>query len=104
MSHVVSTPSGTQAVKIDVLTVAVGDTVELDFESVGPRWRQGVFMATEGELWDSGRGRQAFESPGYTSGMDVHHIGAREWRYRCTDIGMPPDFSRLVFRIRTTSE
>ena len=129
-------PNGEDAVMIESLDVVPGQTVTLEFEQVGPRWRQGVFLGTAGTLhvgdtkspsvvlwsdaspsqvaidiedsdgrlvlynvWDSGRGRGRFESQSATSGMLVEELGNGSFRYACTDIGVEPDFSRIVFRV-----
>lgn len=59
---------------------------------------------TEGRLvlyniWDSGRDRGRFESQSATSGMLVDSLADGSLRYSCTDIGVEPDFSRVVFRV-----
>lgn len=129
-------PDGQPAVKVESLQVAPGQKITLTFEATGPRWRQGVFLGTEGRLvaggtssssmvlwsdsaptsssidvgetngrlvlynvWDSGRGRGPFESQSATSGMLVESLPDGSLRYSCTDIGVQPDFSRLVFRV-----
>lgn len=56
--------------------------------------------STDGKLhlyniWDSGNGR---ESQSYTSGMIVSGEG-RIRHYRCNDIGLETDFSKLAFVI-----
>jgi hypothetical protein len=136
LSSTVLGPDGRQAVKVESLPVAAGQRITLAFESVGPRWRQGVFLATTGRLeaagtsspslvlwsdsapvssvvdvaetdgrlvlynvWDSGRGRGSFESQSATSGMFVEPLPDGSLRYSCTDIGVEPDFSRIVFRV-----
>jgi hypothetical protein len=50
-------------------------------------------------VWDSGRKLGPFESQSDTSGMvvDVLEDGSR--RYSCADIGLEPNFEKLVFRI-----
>lgn len=50
-------------------------------------------------IWDSGRGRRPFESQSATSGMVVETLPDGSRRYSCTDIGVEPDFSRLVFKV-----
>lgn len=40
----------TEPVLIDTIAVPSGSRIELDFESVAPRWRQGVRLATAGEI------------------------------------------------------
>lgn len=136
LSSAVKGPDGQPAVKVESLPVAKGQQITLTFESVGPRWRQGVFLATTGQLavagvsspslviwsdsapassvidvaetdgrlvlyniWDSGRGRGTFESQSVTSGMLVESLPDGSLRYACTDIGVEPDFSRIVFRV-----
>lgn len=136
MSSVVVGPDGLPTVKVESLPVAVGQRITLRFESVGPRWRQGVFLATDGQLvaggtsstslvlwsdsapnevaievaetdgrlvlynvWDSGRGRGPFESQSATSGMLVESLPDGSLRYSCTDIGVEPDFGRVVFKV-----
>ena len=49
-------------------------------------------------VWDSGRGFGEFESQSYTSGMRLHSH-ANGTRYECNDIGLDPDFRKLVFRL-----
>lgn len=136
LSKSVNGPDGQPAVKIEALPIMRGQRLTLTFEAVGPRWRQGVFLATAGQLviagtsspslvlwsdtaptqsvidvaetdgrlvvynvWDSGRGRGPFESQSATSGMLVEVITDGSRRYSCTDIGVEPDFSRLVFKM-----
>ena len=136
MSSVVMAPDGLPAVKVDSLPVAVGQRITFRFESVGLRWRQGVFLATDGRLvtgdttspalvlwsdsapsvtaievaetvgrlvlynvWDSGRGRDPFESQSATSGMLIESLPDGSLRYSCTDIGAEPDFGRVVFKV-----
>lgn len=50
-------------------------------------------------VWDSGRKRGGFESLKATSGMLVEHIEPHGWLYRCNDIGIDPDFTKLVVRV-----
>ena len=50
-------------------------------------------------IWDSGRGHRPFESQSHTSGMLVETLPDGSRRYSCNDIGLEPDFSRLVFRV-----
>lgn len=50
-------------------------------------------------VWDSGRGL-APESQSDTSGMVAEVLDATTTRYRCNDIGDPPDFEKLVVTIR----
>jgi hypothetical protein len=136
LSNAILGPDGQRAVKVESLPVAEGQRITLTFESVGPRWRQGVFLATTGGLaaggtsspslvlwsesapsssvidvaetdgslvlyniWDSGRGYDSFESQSATSGMLVESLPDGSLRYSCTDIGVEPDFSRVVFRV-----
>lgn len=136
LSGSVNGPDGQPAVKIEAIRIARGQRITLTFESVGPRWRQGVFLATAGQLvaagtsspslvlwsdsaptqsvidvaetdgqlvlynvWDSGRGRGPFESQSATSGMLVEALADGSRRYSCTDIGVEPDFSRLIFKV-----
>jgi len=136
LSKSIEGPDGQAAVKIEALPITSGQRITLTFETVGPRWRQGVFLATAGQLvatgtsssslvlwsdsaparsvidvadtdvrlvlyniWDSGRGRGPFESQSATSGMFVETLADRSHRYSCTDIGVEPDFSRLIFRV-----
>ncbi len=49
-------------------------------------------------IWDRGKGS---ESQSWTSGMLVEELPNGR-RYRCNDIGVDPDFSKLVFRIEKT--
>lgn len=136
LSKSIAGPDGQAAIKIEVLPIRSGQRITLTFETVGPRWRQGVFLATTGQLvaagtsspsvvlwsdsapaqsvidivdtdgrlvlyniWDSGRGRGKSESQSATSGMLVEALADGSQRYSCTDIGVEPDFSRLVFRV-----
>jgi len=136
LSKSVNGPDGQPAVKIEALPITKGRRISLTFEAVGPRWRQGVFLATAGQLvaagtsspslvlwtdsaptqsvidvaetegrlvlynvWDSGRGRGQFESQSATSGMLVEALADGSRRYSCTDIGVEPDFSRLIFTV-----
>lgn len=129
-------PDGRPVVKIDAVHVQAGTQISLTFESVTGPWRQGVFIATEGELatvgtssnslilwsdsapatsvidvrstdgllvvyniWDSGRKRGRFESQSATSGMLIDDLPDGSCRYFCTDIGVIPDFTKLVFRL-----
>lgn len=50
-------------------------------------------------IWDSGRKHGRFESLKATSGMLVERIEDNGWRYRCNDIGIDPDFKKLVVRV-----
>ncbi len=50
LSPTIKRPDGDPAVLIDAVPVAQGQRVTVSFESVGPRWRQGVFLATAGHL------------------------------------------------------
>lgn len=136
LSKAIGGPDGRPAVMIEELPIAQGQRITVTFESVGPRWRQGVLLATAGQLvvsgtsspalvlwsdsapttsvidivetdgrlvfcnvWDSGRGRGRFESQSATSGMLIEALADGSRRYSCTDIGVNPDFSRLVFRV-----
>jgi hypothetical protein len=49
-------------------------------------------------VWDSGRGRGQ-ESQCHTSGMAVEALADGSRRYSCSDIGSPPSFDKLVFRL-----
>jgi hypothetical protein len=53
-------------------------------------------------VWDSGRGRSR-ESQSATSGMAVEELEDGSRRYSCNDIGLDPDFSKLVFRLSISS-
>lgn len=136
LSQAIVGPDGDPAIKIETLPIVAGQQVVLAFEAVGPRWRQGVFLATAGVLatsstrsaslviwsdtapvetsiavietggdlllyniWDSGRRRRPFESQSHTSGMIVEELPDGWLRYSCTDMGTPPDFGSLVFRL-----
>lgn len=136
LSKAVTGSDGQPAVKIEALPITQGQRITVTFEAVGPRWRQGIFLATAGQLvaagtsspslvlwsdsaptesvidvaetdgrlvlynvWDSGRGRGPFESQSATSGMLVEGLADGSQRYSCTDIGVDPDFSRLVFKV-----
>lgn len=136
ISKSVRGPNDEPAIMIESLVVKPGQHVVLTFETIGPRWRQGVFLATDGRLvaggessralvlwsdtapasslieiaetagrlvlyniWDSGRGHRRFESQSHTSGMLVENLPDGSRRYSCTDIGVEPDFSRLVFKV-----
>lgn len=136
LSKSIKGPDGQPAVKIEVLPLTVAQRITLTFEAVGPRWRQGVFLATAGHLgaagtwspslvlwsdsaptqsvidvadtdgrlvlcnvWDSGRGRRPLESQSSASAMFVETVSDSSKRYSCTDIGVEPDFSRLVSRV-----
>lgn len=135
LNKAVSGPDGNPPVRIECLPISPGSTVGVEFESVGPRWRKGIFIATEGKLatghdvsravsiwadtappifkidvletdgrlvfhniWDSGRG-YGMGSQSHTSGMYMEELPDGGRRYSCTDIGLEPDFSRLVFTI-----
>src|SRR5438105_2383495 len=50
LSKSVNGPDGKPAVKIEALPIKQGQTITLTFEAVGPRWRQGVFLAKAGQL------------------------------------------------------
>ncbi|MHA7197945.1 hypothetical protein [Arthrobacter alkaliphilus] len=50
MSTTIVGPIGEPAVMIESLPVSAGQHVTVTFEAVGPRWRQGVFIATAGRL------------------------------------------------------
>jgi hypothetical protein len=54
-------------------------------------------------VWDSGRGRGPFESQSATSGMLVDKLENGVLRFSCTDIGIVPDFNKLVFRVSIES-
>lgn len=54
MSKSISGPDGQPAVKIEVLPITKGQRITLTFDTVGPRWRQGVFLATAGYLVAAG--------------------------------------------------
>lgn len=49
-------------------------------------------------VWQSGR-RSGIESRSDTSGMLVEGLADGWYRYSCNDIGIEPDFKKLVFRI-----
>jgi hypothetical protein len=49
-------------------------------------------------IWQSGR-RPGVESRSATSGMLAEELVDGWRRYSCTDIGLEPDFERIVFRI-----
>ena len=51
-------------------------------------------------VWDSGRGIKPRESQGASSGMVLLDESDGRRRYGCSDIGLPPDFQKLVFRLR----
>ncbi len=53
-------------------------------------------------VWDSGRGLGTFESQSATSGMIAEVLGDGRRRYRCNDIGQPPDFGKLSFVVKLT--
>lgn len=54
-------------------------------------------------VWDSGRKRGPFESQSHTSGMVVEELEDGSRRYGCNDIGLEPDFRKLVFRVSVAS-
>jgi hypothetical protein len=49
-------------------------------------------------IWQSGR-RPGVESLSHTSGMLVDALADGSRRYSCNDIGLQPDFQKLVFRV-----
>lgn len=53
-------------------------------------------------IWQSGR-RPGVESRSATSGMLVENLDDGWRRYACNDIGVEPDFGRLVFRLAITT-
>ncbi|HEU5222276.1 MAG TPA: hypothetical protein VFU07_01170 [Candidatus Lumbricidophila sp.] len=50
-------------------------------------------------VWDSGRGIRPHESQRATTGMFVETLPDGAHRYSCTDIGIEPDFTRLIFTV-----
>ena len=50
LSRTLRGPSGETAVKIEAIEVRSGQTVSLTIESANSPWRQGVWLATQGEL------------------------------------------------------
>ena len=50
LSHTIVGPDGDPATLIESLPISEGQRIILTFESVGPRWQQGVFIATAGVL------------------------------------------------------
>lgn len=54
LSSTLAGPSGTPALTIDSIPVRQGEQLAVTFDSVGPRWRQGVFLATNGVLSTAG--------------------------------------------------
>ena len=50
LSRTVHGPDGEPAILIESLVVEPGHRIVLTFEAIGPRWRQGVLLATEGRL------------------------------------------------------
>lgn len=50
-------------------------------------------------IWDSGRGFGHHESQSATSGMVKHVRDDGASVYSCNDIGVDPDFSKLVFAV-----
>jgi len=59
LSDAVSGPEGQPALMIEALEIAPGQNITLTFESVGPRWRQGVFLVTNGQLSVAGTSNRA---------------------------------------------
>lgn len=135
LNQALSAALGRDVVKFEVLPLAVGDVQMLSFERVTSDWRQGLWLATEGQLevagqrssqlllwadttperveischetdgllrlynvWHSGR-RPGHESQSHTSGMLVEALQSGGNRYRCNDIGLEPNFSKLVFTL-----
>lgn len=54
LSKSIEGPDGHPAIKVELLPIRPGQRVTLTFESAGPRWRQGVFLATTGQLAAAG--------------------------------------------------
>jgi hypothetical protein len=50
VSKTVVGPDGQPAVLIEAFTIRIGQRVTLTFESTGKRWRQGVYLQTNGRL------------------------------------------------------
>jgi hypothetical protein len=126
-----------EVILIEAVSCSAGDRFSLTFESVDPRWRQGVWLAVDGTLavedqassqivlwrdtapdqvqlevrstgdgllrlynvWDSGRGRGAWESQSHTSGMIGESVTGG-FRYHCSDISPDPAFDALVFTLK----
>lgn len=59
VSSQVQAPDGSPALKIESLAVTRGDLIAVEFESVDSPWRQGIFVATEGQLKVDGEGTRA---------------------------------------------
>jgi hypothetical protein len=83
--------AGVEAPQLDIWTDTAPPTVEVSC------------LKTDGllrfyNIWQSGR-RPGVESRSATSGMLVEDLGDGWRRYSCNDIGLEPDFEKLVFRI-----
>lgn len=50
LSNTLVGPRGEPVVKIETIDVSRGQGVTITFEHVAPRWRQGVFVATDGVM------------------------------------------------------
>lgn len=130
-----TTQVGKPVIMLEVIPVDSGETLHVTFKSQSGGWRQGLWMAVDGELevagqradqfeiwtdtapptfdvsvlrtadgrlrlyniWDSGRGQRR-ESQSATSGMLKETTSSRT-TYRCNDIGVDPNFDKLVFEI-----
>jgi hypothetical protein len=95
---------GVRLVTDGVLRVAGVEGPQLDiWTDTAPPAVEISCVETDGLLrfynvWQSGR-RPGVESRSATSGMLVEDLGDGWRRYSCNDIGVEPDFEKLVFRI-----
>lgn len=88
-------------------TMVVRETSSSQFvlwQDTAPVPAEIVCEETDGSLrlynvWDSGRGRSR-ESLSATSGMAVEELADGWRRYGCNDIGVEPDFAKVVFRLQ----
>jgi len=83
--------AGIEAPQLDIWTDTAPPAV--DIECVGT---DGLLRFYN--IWQSGR-RPGVESRSATSGMLIEVFGDGWRRYLCNDIGVEPDFEKLVFRI-----
>lgn len=83
--------AGVEAPQLDIWTDTAPPTVDVEC------------VETDGllrfyNIWQSGR-RPGVESRSATSGMLVEDLGDGWRRYSCNDIGVEPNFEKLVFRV-----
>jgi len=91
LSEAVRGPDGQPAVMIDSIVVVPGQRVALTFETVGPRWRQGVFLATNGQLMTANEASRALvlwsDTAPTTSLIEIAETDGRLVLYNVWDSG-----------------